>query len=135
MTRMIAHVTLLVRDYDEAVAYYTTALGFSLIQDRALGSGKRWVVVAPPGGHGSALLLARAATPDHRWRASATKRVAAVMDPKKRLELYHRINRLWVEDAAAMPLYQQVDLYGVAKRNVWKARGDERVKGFDMALK
>lgn len=58
-----------------------------------------------------------------------------VMDSKKRLELYHRINRLWVEDAAAMPLYQQLDLYGVTKRMVWKARGDERVKGFDMALK
>ncbi len=58
-----------------------------------------------------------------------------VMDPKKRLELYHRINRLLVEDAAAMPLYQQVDLYGVTKRMVWKARGDERLKGFDMALK
>ncbi len=58
-----------------------------------------------------------------------------VMDPKKRLEHYHRINRFWVEDAAAMPLYQQVDLYGVTKRMVWKARGDERVKGFDMAVK
>jgi peptide/nickel transport system substrate-binding protein len=58
-----------------------------------------------------------------------------VMDPKKRLELYHRINKLWVEDAAAMPLYQQLDLYGVTKRMVWKARGDERLKGFDMALK
>ncbi|MBI4591759.1 MAG: ABC transporter substrate-binding protein [Candidatus Rokubacteria bacterium] len=58
-----------------------------------------------------------------------------VMDPKKRLELYHRINRLWVDDAAAMPLYQQLDLYGATKRMVWKARGDERLKGFDMAVK
>lgn len=58
-----------------------------------------------------------------------------VMDPRKRLELYHRINRLWVEDAAAMPLYQQIDLYGATKRMVWKARGDERLKGFDMAIK
>jgi len=58
-----------------------------------------------------------------------------IMDPKKRLEQYHRINRLWIEDAAAMPLYQQLDLYGATKRMVWKARGDERLKGFDMALK
>jgi peptide/nickel transport system substrate-binding protein len=58
-----------------------------------------------------------------------------VMDPKKRLELYHRINKLWIEDAAAMPLYQQLDLYGVTKRMAWKARGDERLKGFDMAVK
>jgi peptide/nickel transport system substrate-binding protein len=58
-----------------------------------------------------------------------------VMDPKQRLALYHRINKLWVEDAAAMPLYQQLDLYGATKRMVWKARGDERIKGYDMALR
>jgi peptide/nickel transport system substrate-binding protein len=57
------------------------------------------------------------------------------MDEKKRLELYHRINRLWVEEAAAMPLYQQVDLYGVNRRLVWKARGDEVIKASDMAFK
>ncbi len=58
-----------------------------------------------------------------------------IMDPKKRVEQYHRLNRVLVEDAAAMPLYQQLDLYGVAKRLAWKARGDERLKGFDMAVK
>jgi peptide/nickel transport system substrate-binding protein len=58
-----------------------------------------------------------------------------IMDEKKRLEQYHRINTLWVEDAAAMPLYQQLDLYGASKRLQWKARGDERIKAFDMALK
>ena len=58
-----------------------------------------------------------------------------IMDAKKRLELYHKINRLWIEDAAAMPLYQQLDLYGATKRMVWKARGDEGIKGYDMALK
>jgi peptide/nickel transport system substrate-binding protein len=57
------------------------------------------------------------------------------MDAKKRLEVYHRINRLWVDDAAAMPLYQQLDLYGATKRMAWKARGDEAIKGFEMALK
>ena len=58
-----------------------------------------------------------------------------IMDPRKRLELYHRINKLWIDDAAAMPLYQQIDLYGATKRMAWKARGDERIKGFDMAVK
>jgi peptide/nickel transport system substrate-binding protein len=58
-----------------------------------------------------------------------------IMDPKRRAELYHKINKLWIDDAAAMPLYQQLDLYGATKRMVWKARGDERIKGFDMALK
>lgn len=59
-------VTLVVRDYDEAVRFYVDALGFSLVEDTALGDGKRWVVVAPEsvasGGGGAALLLARAAT-------------------------------------------------------------------------
>ncbi len=58
-----------------------------------------------------------------------------IMDPRKRLETYHRINKLWIDDAAAMPLYQQLDLYGATKRVVWKARGDERIKGYDMAVK
>jgi peptide/nickel transport system substrate-binding protein len=58
-----------------------------------------------------------------------------MMDARKRLDLYHKINRLWVEDAAAMPLYQQLDLYGATKRMVWKARGDEGIKGYDMAVK
>jgi peptide/nickel transport system substrate-binding protein len=59
----------------------------------------------------------------------------AIMDPKRRLELYHRVNRLWIDDAAAMPLYQQVDLYGATRRMAWKARGDEQIKGFDMAIR
>jgi len=57
------------------------------------------------------------------------------MDPKRRLEIYHKVNKLWIDDAAAMPLYQQLDLYGGSKRVTWKARGDERIKGFDIALK
>jgi len=68
MTQSITRIALLVRDYDEAIAYYTGRLGFALIEDTPLGDGKRWVVVAPPGGTGSALLLARAATPEHAAR-------------------------------------------------------------------
>jgi peptide/nickel transport system substrate-binding protein len=58
-----------------------------------------------------------------------------IMDEKKRLEQYHRINRLWVEEMPAVPLYQQIDLYGVGKRLAWKARPDERLKAYDMSLK
>jgi len=57
------------------------------------------------------------------------------MDDKKRLALYHRINRLWIEDAAAVPLYQQLDLYGASRRLVWKARSDELIKAYDMQLR
>jgi len=56
----IALVTLVVRDYDEAIAFYTDALGFELVEDTDRGDGSRWVVVRPRGGAGSALLLARA---------------------------------------------------------------------------
>jgi len=57
----IGSVTLVVREYDEAIAWYTGALGFELVEDTPLGGGKRWVLVAPRGGAGTALLLARAA--------------------------------------------------------------------------
>lgn len=55
-------VTVVVRDYDEAVAFYVDVLGFRLLEDTRLDGTKRWVVVAPPGGSGTRLLLARAAT-------------------------------------------------------------------------
>ncbi len=58
----LAHVALLVRDYDEAIAWFTRVLGFRVVEDRPVPEqGKRWVLVAPPGG-GTSLLLARAAT-------------------------------------------------------------------------
>jgi catechol 2,3-dioxygenase-like lactoylglutathione lyase family enzyme len=63
MTQSIATVALLVREYDEAIAFYRDLLGFSLIADTDMGGGKRWVVVAPPGGRGARLLLARADGP------------------------------------------------------------------------
>jgi catechol 2,3-dioxygenase-like lactoylglutathione lyase family enzyme len=56
----IVNVALLVRDYDEAIAFYRDALGFELLDDTPMGPGKRWVRLAPPGGQGAALLLAKA---------------------------------------------------------------------------
>ncbi|GGZ34725.1 hypothetical protein GCM10010387_30920 [Streptomyces inusitatus] len=58
---MIALVSLVVREYDEAIAFYTGALGFELSEDTPRPDGSRWVVVRPPGaGAGTGLLLARA---------------------------------------------------------------------------
>jgi ABC-type transport system substrate-binding protein len=57
------------------------------------------------------------------------------MDEAKRLDLYRRINKLWIDDAAAVPLYQQLDLYGASKRINWKARCDELIKAYDMSLR
>lgn len=60
----IAAVALLVPDYDVAIAHYCDDLGFDLIEDTAMGGGKRWVLVAPPGSRETRLLLARASTPE-----------------------------------------------------------------------
>ncbi len=64
MNQRIGYVALVVRDYDEAIAFYTEKLGFELIEDTPLAGGKRWVLVRPPGGGGTDLLLARAVTPE-----------------------------------------------------------------------
>ncbi|MFA7413052.1 MAG: VOC family protein [Rhizobium sp.] len=58
--RRLATVTLVVDDYDRAKAFYCDVLGFECVADTDLGKGKRWLVVAPKGGAGAALLLARA---------------------------------------------------------------------------
>jgi catechol 2,3-dioxygenase-like lactoylglutathione lyase family enzyme len=67
MRQSLAHIALVVRDYDEAIAWFTEKLGFTLVEDTYQPEqDKRWVLVAPPGaGEGAAsLLLARAATPE-----------------------------------------------------------------------
>lgn len=66
MSRLGA-VSLLVRDYDEAIAFFVGKLGFDLSEDADMGGGKRWVRVTPKGGQTS-LLLARAATDEQRAR-------------------------------------------------------------------
>ena len=58
-----------------------------------------------------------------------------IMDEKKRYAQYQKINKLWIEEMPAIPLYQQIDLYGANKRLTWKARSDELIKAYDMALK
>jgi catechol 2,3-dioxygenase-like lactoylglutathione lyase family enzyme len=62
MNQHVGAVSLLVRDYDEAVAWFTRMLGFELVEDSDLGGGKRWVLVAPPGSREGRLLLAKART-------------------------------------------------------------------------
>jgi len=65
MKHSIVHVALVVRDYDEAIAFYTEKLGFTLVEDTYQPEqDKRWVIVAPAGSTGTSLLLARASTPE-----------------------------------------------------------------------
>jgi catechol 2,3-dioxygenase-like lactoylglutathione lyase family enzyme len=67
MMQKIATVSLVVRDYDEAIGYYTQKLGFRLVEDRKLSDTKRWVTVAP-GPAGTRLLLAKAASTEQATR-------------------------------------------------------------------
>jgi lactoylglutathione lyase len=62
-SRHLAQVALVVRDYDEAKAWYRDVLGFEVIEDTDLGEGKRWLVVSPRGAPETRLLLARAVGP------------------------------------------------------------------------
>jgi catechol 2,3-dioxygenase-like lactoylglutathione lyase family enzyme len=67
----VAHlgvVTVVVRDYDEAVTFYVDALGFELLEDTPVGDGKRWVVVRPPGSQEAGVLLAEAVTGEQAAR-------------------------------------------------------------------
>ncbi len=66
MKQKIGSITLLVKDYDEAIAYFTTKLHFELIADSPQGKGKRWVLVTPPNSEGSCLLLAKAVSAAQR---------------------------------------------------------------------
>ena len=67
MSQHLALIALVVPDYDEGLDFYVTTMGFDLIEDSDQGNGKRWVVVAPPGGQ-TRLLLARAVNDEQRSR-------------------------------------------------------------------
>jgi catechol 2,3-dioxygenase-like lactoylglutathione lyase family enzyme len=68
MAQTLGYVALVVRDYDEAIAFFTHALGFTLLEDTDLGQGKRWVLVGPANSRGTSLLLARAVNPEQTSR-------------------------------------------------------------------
>lgn len=72
MQQSLGLVSLVVRDYDEAIAFFVGTLGFRLVEDSPVPEqGKRWVVVSPPGATESQLLLARASTPEQASRVGA----------------------------------------------------------------
>lgn len=66
MKQHLAHVALLVREYEEAIRFFTEKLNFTLIENTLLSENKRWVLVAPPGSDGCYLLLAKAATKEQQ---------------------------------------------------------------------
>ena len=64
----IGYVGLVVRDYDEAIEFYSQKLNFVLVEDTPLDIDKRWVLMAPPGSSETCLLLAKAAAPEQTSR-------------------------------------------------------------------
>lgn len=68
MQRQLFQITLVVRDYDEAISFYTQKLGFELLEDTPLSETKRWVRVAPLMNQGACLLLAKAMNDEQRSR-------------------------------------------------------------------
>ena len=68
MKQSIAHLALLVNEYDEAIEFYTRKLHFTLVEDTVLSDVKRWVRIAPPGSAGCCLLLAKAVNEEQKSR-------------------------------------------------------------------
>lgn len=68
MKQSIAHIALVVNDYDEAIKFYTDKLNFTLLEDTPQSETKRWVLVAPPGSEGCSLLLAKGVGEEQRSR-------------------------------------------------------------------
>src|SRR5215204_4061535 len=68
MKQQIAHIALVVNDYEEAIKFYTEKLSFTLVEDTVLSETKRWVLVKPKNSDGCGLLLAKAATEEQKGR-------------------------------------------------------------------
>lgn len=63
----IGSIALVVKNYDDAIAFYTQKLQFELIEDTDLGNGKRWVLISPPNSSGTNLLLAQASNAEQEF--------------------------------------------------------------------
>lgn len=124
MRQQLAHVALVVRDYDEALHFYTQQLGFQLVADTPLGDGKRWVLVAPPGREGgSALLLAQADGPEQlRYVGNQTGgRVFLFLTTDDFWRDYHRMVARGVrfQETPREEVYATVAVFADLYGNLW----------------
>ena len=122
--QQLAHITLVVRDYDEAIHFYTQQLGFDLVTDTPLGDGKRWVLVAPPGvGGASALLLAQADGPEQlRYVGNQTGgRVFLFLTTDDFWRDYHRMLAQGVQfqETPREEVYATVAVFADLYGNLW----------------
>ena len=99
MAQSIASVTLVVRNYDEAISFFTQSLNFELIEDTPLGNGKRWVVIRPRGDQGTSLLLAQETNPEQASRVGNQTggRVSFFLRTDDFWRDYHEMQRRGIE--------------------------------------
>ncbi|WP_230471114.1 VOC family protein [Hymenobacter jejuensis] len=127
MAQRIAHVTLVVRNYDEAIAFYTQKLGFEVVEDVAQGDGKRWVVIAPANSPSTSLLLAQAAS-DEQLQAvgnQAGGRVFLFLHTSTFWDDYHRMKAqgvTFLEEPRQEP-YGDVVVFQDCYGNKWDLLG------------
>jgi len=122
----LAHITLVVRDYDEALAFYVGKLGFELVEDTPLPEqNKHWVTIRPPGAdrHATTILLARAATPEQVTRIGDQTggRVAfflATDDFARDHARFTAAGVTWVRPPADQP-YGRVAVFADLYGNLW----------------
>src|SRR5260370_36743582 len=93
MKQTLGHVALVVREYDEAIAFFTRMLHFKLIEDTRLSEDKPWVLIAPPDSQGTPLLLARAASPEQANRTAnqTGTRICLFLQPENLRHAYTRL--------------------------------------------
>ena len=68
MIQSLAHIALVVNDYDEAIKFYTETLNFTLVEDKVMSATKRWVIIAPQGSTRTSILLAKASNEEQQNR-------------------------------------------------------------------
>ena len=123
MTQHISAVTLVVPDYDEAIAFYVDRLGFKLVEDTILSASKRRVVVTPPGSHETGLLLAKAdsACQGAAIGNQAGGRVFLILKTDDFDHDYARFNRAGIEflEEPRLEAYGKVVVFRDAFGNKW----------------
>ena len=123
MKQHISAVTLVVPDYDEAIAFYLEKLGFRLVEDTALSATKRWVVVAPQGSQETGLLLAKAdsATQSAAIGSQAGGRVFLILKTDDFERDYERFKEAGIEflEEPRTEAYGKVVVFRDAFGNKW----------------
>lgn len=122
----LAHIALIVRDYDEALAFYIGKLGFTLIEDTPVAEqNKRWVTIRPPNAPASAttILLARAATPEQQdaignQSGGRVFLFLATDDFERDFAAYTAAGVTWVRPPAVQP-YGKVAVFADLYGNLW----------------